>query len=323
MSSDYTVMLFMVFLAVFFLARSLMVPTFGTEATTARRMRGRIRNVIGTLDEESSSLIRERYLKQMTPFERWLDELPGMSRLSMLMLQAGSNKSNYSIVLQGLAIAVICGGIIGLVTREPLFVLPAMVLGFMAPFFKLKRDRDKRLLRFEEQLPEALDVMSRALRAGYPFVDALKLVSEERDDPIAGEFGATFADINYGMSYKAAFYSLLERLPSISLMAVVTAVLIQKETGGNMSEILDKIAAVIRSRFRFHRKVRTLSAEARMSAWILTAVPFILAAVISLVAPDYLPMLTKDPLGRKLIIMAFIMMMIGIMWMRRIIRIEV
>jgi tight adherence protein B len=140
--------------------------------------------------------------------------------------------------------------------------------------------------------------------------------------PIAQEFGKAFADINYGVSVSDAFHAMLARTPSLSLMTVVTAVLVQRESGGNLAEILDKIAAVVRSRFRFQRRVRTLSAEGRLSAWILVLIPFALATVMTVVSPNYLPMMVKDPTGRTLVMFAFVMIIVGIIWIRRIIRIK-
>jgi tight adherence protein B len=177
--------------------------------------------------------------------------------------------------------------------------------------------------RFEEQLPDAIDSMKRALRAGHPFSAAVKLVAEDMDQPVSREFELTFADINYGNDLRRAMLGLLQRMPSVTVMALVTSVLVQKETGGNLAEILEQISKVIRSRFRFQRKVRTLSAEGRLSAWILAMVPFVLFAVMMLLSPDYLPVLLQDPTGRQLIAFAFGMGVIGIFWIRRVIRIEV
>jgi tight adherence protein B len=191
------------------------------------------------------------------------------------------------------------------------------------PFFRISIQRSKRITRFEEQLPDALDVMVRALKAGHPFSGTLQLVSEEMNDPIAKEFGITFADINYGLDVKQSFMNLLERMPNMTLMTLVTAVVVQRETGGNLAETLSKISAVIRGRFRFSRRVKTLSAEGRMSAWILAMIPFLLFIVIMLTTPSYMPILMQEPAGRKIIAVSFTLQVIGILWLRRVIRIEV
>ena len=191
------------------------------------------------------------------------------------------------------------------------------------PFVKIRRDRTNRIARFEEQLPDAIDIMKRALKAGHPFTSTLKLVASDMEKPIAEEFETTFNDISYGSDVRRAMLGLLSRVPSVTVMALVTSILGQKETGGNLAEVLEQIAKAIRSRFRFHRKVRTLTAEGRMSAWVLALVPLVLFATIWVTTPDYLPILIEDPRGHNLIIYGCISGIIGIAWIRRIIRIEV
>jgi tight adherence protein B len=196
-------------------------------------------------------------------------------------------------------------------------------MGGGLPFFKIFRDRTIRIQCFEEQLPDAIDMVKRALRAGHPFSGAIKLVADEMDDPVAEEFGTTFADINYGNDSRRAMLGLLQRVPSVTVMALVTSVLVQRETGGNLAEILERISAVIRGRFKLQRKVKTLSAEGRMSAWILALVPLVLFAVIWVTTPDYLPMLLEEEAGQKMIIYGTISSIVGIFWIKKIIRIEV
>ena len=179
------------------------------------------------------------------------------------------------------------------------------------------------MAKFEEQLPEALDVIKRALKAGHPFNQCLKLVAEDMDEPISREFEYVFTEINYGSDLRRAMLGLLERMPSVSVMALITAVLVQKETGGNLAETLERITGVIRGRFKLYRRVRTLSAEGRLSAWILAMVPLVLFVVIQVTTPDYLPTLLKHPLGPRLITAAAVMGTVGILWIRRIIRIRV
>ena len=143
------------------------------------------------------------------------------------------------------------------------------------------------------------------------------------DKPVAEEFEMTFNDISYGSDVRRAMLGLLQRVPSVTLMALVTSILVQKETGGNLAEVLEQIAKVIRGRFKFQRKVKTLTAEGRMSAWVLATVPLVLFATISITTPSYLPTLVDDPRGHNMIIFGCISGLIGIFWIRRIIRIEV
>ncbi len=292
-------------------------------ADTGRRMRARVAEITkrSAGEEQPRSLLREQYLRQLSPLEQWLEALPGMRRLETLCEQAGRHLPAYRVLLLALALAA-GAALVLLAFGRPWLALLAFAGVLPLPFMKLVSERKLRIELFESQLPDALEVMSRALRAGNPFNETLRVVAEEMDDPIATEFGITFSDLNYGVSVKAAFKGLLERTPNVSLAALVTAVLVQRETGGNMAEILDRIANVLRQRQRFQRRVRTLTAEGRVSAWILVLMPFVLAIMLSLVAPSYLPMLLKHPVGLRLIGVALLVMAFGIWWVRRIVRVR-
>jgi tight adherence protein B len=323
MSSDQLIFIAMVFIAVFLLATSVIVPTAGSDARTARRLRARVDAALAGSATGGGSIAHENLLRRFTPLERRIDSLPGMDRLAQLIEQSGRAVPANRVAMLMAALASAGFLLLMLFTRDPLVSLLFSALLAWSPVLRLQIERRRRLARFEEQLPEALEIMGRALRAGHPFSETLKLVSEEMTAPIAQEFGKAFADINYGVSVNDAFHVMLARTPSLSLMTVITAVLVQRESGGNLAEILDKIAAVVRSRFRFQRRVRTLSAEGRLSAWILVMIPFALAAVMTVFNPNYLPMLVKDPTGRTLIMAAFAMVVVGIFWIRRIIRLQV
>lgn len=323
--SEYIfVFLGMVFAAVFLLSQGVVVPVFGE----AGRMRKRIRGRLHLLERANSlpnmqTVLRQKYLKRLSPLEATLEQMPLLETLGQLIEQAGHHYRAYRVVLFALLLA-------GAVGAGVWFMLKlwwaALILGAMAaciPFLKISSDRGKRFAAFEEGLPDALDAICRALRAGHPFAEALRLVAEEHKGPVAHEFGLTFADINYGNDVRRAMLGLLERVPSMTVMMLVTSILIHRETGGNLTEVLERISSVIRGRFRFQRKVKTLSAEGRMSAWVLVSVPFVLTGLIAATTPSYMPMLINDPFGRELIVAAFIAMLLGIFWIRRIIRIEV
>lgn len=323
MSSTQIIFMLMVFAAVFLLAYTLMVPTLGGERQVRDQLRRRLREARDSLgDGSGASLVREKYLRQLSPTERWLESLPGMTALNRVVEQAGRTHPAYRLVLSSMGAGAL--GALGawIFTQQVIVVPVAGAVVAMVPFMKIAFDRGKRLAKFEEQLPAALDTMARALKAGHPFSESLHLVAEEFSDPVAKEFEITFADMNYGDT-KTALLNLLERVPSVNVMAMVMSVLIQRETGGNLAEILNNISAVVRSRFRFQRKVRTLSAEGRLSAWILALIPFVLFAMLYFTQPGYLTMLTDDPLGQKLIMVGFVMLVIGLFWVRRIIRIQV
>jgi len=270
-----------------------------------------------------ASLLRERYLRQLSPIERKLEAMPSMEALGAYIEQSGNRILAYRLVILSAVLAV-CFGVIGwFVLRMPFMAVGAFVIGAVAPFLKIFRDRANRFAQIEEQLPDAIDIMRRALMAGHPFNASLKLVSEDMSEPIAREFELTFADINFGNDVRRAMLGLLARVPSVTVMAFVTAVLVQRETGGNLAEILNQIANVVRGRFRFQRRVRTLSAEGRMSAWVLALIPLILFGAMAILNPDYLPILFEEPVGRQLAGLAFVWAGIGMYWISRIIRIEV
>lgn len=318
------VFLGLVFLAVFLLTQGLAVPVFGENRQARKRLLARLAMVNATSEAgRLRTLLRQKYLKELTPFERSLETLPGMESLARLIEQSGRNGPAHRVALASLAWAA-GGGVIGWLLTHLWYAAAALALaGLMMPVLKLLRERARRTAKFEEQLPEALDVIKRALKAGHPFTQCLKLVAEDMEEPIGREFEDIFAEINYGSDLRAALIGLLERIPSVSAMAFVTAVLVQKETGGNLAETLERITTVIRGRFKFHRHVRTLSAEGRLSAWVLMLVPFGLFVVIWFVTPSYLPTLIHDPRGPTLIFIAGVLEMVGMLWIRRIIRIDV
>ncbi|MBV7573653.1 type II secretion system F family protein [Pseudomonas sp. PDM32] len=314
----------MVFIAVFLLSQGVAVPVFGEAGKMRKRIRGRL-HVLEKANNQSSmqTVLRQKYLTRLSPLEARLEQLPLMEALTQMIEQSGHEYRAYRVLLLGLVLGGLTGILIWMVSSVWWIAMVAGFAIFWLPILKIFRDRAKRFAAFEEGLPDALDSMCRALRAGHPFNETLRLVAEEHKGPVAHEFGLTFADINYGNDVRRAMLGLLERMPSMTVMMLVTSILIHRETGGNLTEVLERLSRLIRGRFRFQRKVKTLSAEGRMSAWVLVAVPFVLAIVIFITTPKYMPMLINDPIGRRMIIGAFSAMLIGIFWIRKIVRIQV
>jgi len=309
--------------AVFLLSQVLIVPAFGSDARTRKLLRRKLLQIDAVdVQREVASLLRQKYLRQLSPLARRLEDSPHMESLGRVIEQSGHTILAHRLVALAAVIAIAVSVVALFLTGNGAIALLAFVAGGSAPFVFIFRKRRARLEKFEEQLPDAVDVMKRALRAGHPFNSCIKLVADDMDEPISREFEMTFADVNYGNDLRRALLGMLFRVPSSNLMAVVTAVLIQKETGGNLAEIFERIALVIRSRFRFGRRVRTLSAEGRMSAWILTLVPIILFGVLWITTPTYLPPLLASPNGQKMIMFAVMMMIVAVFWMRKIIRID-
>jgi len=324
MSDDFITFMLMVFAAAFLLSQGMIVPVFGERRRARQRLQKRLANLSDSSGKPTvRTLVRERYLQDLRPFERRLESLRLNEWLSRAIEQSGHKILAYRLVLLSIALAVI-GAIVGWVLMHSLLtaLVVAVIAGYL-PFIKIFRDRTKQLEKFDEQLPDAIDIMRRAMQAGHPFSETLSLVAEDMEEPVSREFAITFADINYGSDVRRAMLGLLQRVPSVTVMALVTAILLQKETGGNLTENLENIGKVIRARYRFQRKVRSMSAEGRASAWALALVPLGLFAVISVTTPSYLPILLEEPLGRKMIGWAAFLAVIGILWMRRIIRIDV
>jgi len=309
--------------AVFLLSQVLIVPAFGSDARTRRLLRRKLEEIDAVdAEREVASLLRQKYLRELSPLARRLEDSPHMEALGRAIEQSGLSILAHRLVLLALLAAIAASLLAMGFTGNPVLAILAFAGGGAAPFVVVFRKRRARLEKFEEQLPDAVDVMKRALRAGHPFSTCIKLVSEDMDQPISREFEQTFADINYGNDVRRALLGMLLRVPSSNLMAVVTAVLIQKETGGNLAEIFERISQVIRNRFRFGRRVKTLSAEGRLSAWILTLVPIVLFGVLWITTPAYLPPLLEHPTGQKMIVFAVFMMVVAVFWMRKIIRID-
>lgn len=311
-----------VFIAVFLLMLGL-TTSASSESRTRRILRRRLERIGADAHQDIASILREKYLTALSPLERRLEELPLMEKLAEMNEQAGRVTPAYRVVLSSLLLGLFGGLLTGALLRSALAGLIAAAIGFVAPYLQLSMQRRRRLDKIEEQLPDAIDVIKRALRAGHPFNAAIKLVADDMDQPIAREFELTFSDLNYGNDVRRAMLGLLTRVPSVTVMALITSVLVQRDTGGNLAEILDQIAKIVRSRFRFERKVRSLSAEGRMSAWVLALVPVGLVALLSVASPDYLPVLLKNPTGHKLLYGAGVLAVLGVLWIRRIIQIEV
>jgi tight adherence protein B len=229
------------------------------------------------------------------------------SRLLMFSFMAG--------MLGGLAASV-------LTVFIPLMVLAGLVCASI-PFIHVWYKRRKRFNAFLEQLPDALDLVARALSAGHAFSEALHMVSTEMPEPVSTEFRKAYEEQNLGLSVKLALENLTQRIPLLDLRLCVTAVLIQRETGGNLAEILEKVAYTIRERFRILGDLKTLTTSSRMSAWLLCALPIGVALAVTFLNPDYMSVLWKDPRGHYLIAAAMFMQITGMLIVRKILKIQI
>jgi tight adherence protein B len=324
MSNGMMLFVAMIFVTVFLLMQGLVVPVFGESAKARKRLLKKLNQIqTATEGDAYSSILREKYLRRLSPWERYLERLPAMEALAANIEQAGQKYLAYRVTLLSVALAVVAAFIAWTTTRTMIVPVVAAMIGAYLPFMLISQQRAKRMAKDRRTNTGCYRYDDSRIAAGHPFNATLRMVAEDLDEPIAGEFELTFGDINYGNDLRRAMLGLLSRVPSVTMMALVTSVLVQKETGGNLAEILNQISGVVRGRFKLHRKVKTLTAEGRMSAWILALVPLVLFAVISVTTPDYLPVLIEDPRGHNMIIYGMISGILGILWIRRILRIEV
>jgi tight adherence protein B len=314
----------LVFLTVFVALQVLVLPALGTSRADSDKLKQRLEGIVLAHGDSETSIIKKaQYLNQLGPIERSLERLPGMSNIKTLLERAGKTQPAHRFALVLLLCSVSMALIVWLYFHHLLFTLGAFIVGAIAPIVWLKKQINKRLDKFEEQLPEALQMMSRALLTGYPFIECMKMVSTEMSEPISQEFGMTYEEVNYGRDIEVAFALMIQRVPSLSLMAMSTAIIIQRETGGNLAEVLMKISAVLIGRFKLQRSIKTLSAEGRFSAWVMLLLPLVLFAMMNLVAADYFKPVYESP-DRMFIFYVFMgLELIATVWIRMITNIDV
>jgi tight adherence protein B len=204
----------------------------------------------------------------------------------------------------------------------PLAGLFVGVFAGWLPYAYVSRARFKRMLKFEEQFPEAIDLIGRALRAGHAFPTGIQMASEELAAPVGTEFRLLYDEQNFGLALPDALRNFARRVPLLDARFFVTAVLTQRESGGNLAEVLDNLASVIRERFKVKRQVRVISAHGRITGWVLAGLPPSLAMVTLAINPDHLGTLTGDPLGQQMIVAAIGLQIIGTLIIRRIVNVE-
>jgi len=234
-------------------------------------------------------------------------------------MRAKPGKILLASAVAGLATYVIVDGTVHLA----LVAAPAALVATVAPLGFVSWKRKRRLRQFEERFPDALDLLGRAVRAGHAFTTGLEIVAKETAEPVASEFRTCFEEQNFGLPMRDALVNLTERMPLVDVRFFVTALLVQKETGGNLAEILDELARVIRDRFRIYREVRVKTAQGRLTAGILIALPIFMLFALEAVNPAYVRVLFDDPIGPPVLAIAGLMQLIGSILIWRIVHIEV
>jgi tight adherence protein B len=256
-----------------------------------------------------------------------LDELVNRtgagSRLSRLIEQSGIRTTPSGVLIMSLCSGMLAAAIAAWVVRHPLAPIVAAPIGLVLPFAWLVNRRSSRFKQFEEQFPEALDLLSRAIRAGHAFQTALGMVADELPAPVGPEFKKTFERQNFGLPLRESMDELAERVTLLDVRFFVTAVAIQRETGGNLAEILDNLAHVVRERFKIRRQVRVHTAHGRFTGYVLLALPAALGCALSFLSPEHMKLLFQERMGQMMLIAAMVMQTVGFIWIRQVIKIEV
>ena len=240
-----------------------------------------------------------------------------------LVKQAGSRWMVSNVIFGSTILALVGAWIGSLLSDSVVFDLFLLVVGAAVPYVALYVQRSIRMARLESQLPDAVDLMARALRAGHPVPFAVEMVGQESPDPLAAEFKIVAEQQTLGLPLREAILNLVQRVPREDVRMLATAILVQIETGGNLAQILDKTSALMRDRIRLRGQLRIYTAQGRITGWIICFLPFILFGIISLVNPGYEKILYTDPFGRNLIYAGAAMMTLGILIIRKIINVKI
>lgn len=292
----------------------------------ARRLQRRLQDVSQPYESfdpaAPSSLVMKSPEGPLPSLDRMVAKTAAGQWLAKLIDQSGVKTTPSAIASLSLVLALLLGAGTALLTK-PVFAAPAALLGLLLPTAFLLQRRGSRLRQFEEMFPEALDLMARALRAGHAFQTSLGMAADEMKEPVGPEFKKTYDQQNYGLPLRDALQQMTERVPLLDVRFFVTAVLIQRETGGNLSEILDNLAHVVRERFKIRRQVRVYTAHGRFTAGVLLSLPAALAIALMFINPEHMNVLFKERMGQTLLVAAIVMQGIGFVWIRNVIKIEV
>src|ERR1700683_2074458 len=292
----------------------------------ARLIKDRLANVQKAPErepDEELALLRDEQLSQIPALDTLLRRSARVSAIQESLEQAGMQFRAGTFIM----LCILCGTLAGLAavlyTKNPAIAWAALVIGAVLPYSVVSYRRQKRFEKFEELFPEAIDTLARAVRAGHAFTTALAMISHKATDPLAAEFRKLYEEQKFGMPVRDALMNLTERVPLVDIKFFVTAVMLQRETGGNLAEILDNLSYVIRERFKIQRQVRVHTAQGRLTMALLMAMPPTVVAVLLVFSPDIVRPLFYDPLGHVLLVGAITLQTIGYFVIRRIIKIQV
>lgn len=313
--------------AAFSAALAVFVVFQGVAAAREWRVR---RDALGSLRERGAtgaghsahSLVRSDANHAGTFLGALAERIPQLWDLHHLVLQSGLAWTLEGFVLRTVGAASVLGLLAWVALGSWPIALGAFALGSAAPYGYVRWKKTRRVLQLESQLPDAIDLIARAVRAGHPLSEGLRMVSEEGSEPLASEFRVTFEEQKFGLPFEEALLGLGDRVEVVDVRILITAILVQREVGGNLSEILEQIAETMRARFNLKRQVRVYTAQGRMSGYTLAALPILVGLVISLINPDYMQTLFRERLGHALLAGAAVLQVIGFLWIRRIVDVQ-
>jgi tight adherence protein B len=294
----------------------------------ARRLDRRLRDVSIEAAADPNAAGDDTVLKHsargpLPGIDRLVSGTGAGKRMTRLIEQSGVRTTPSAIAVISLVVAAGAGLLAFILLPQQLAPLAAaLVAGFM-PIMWLKHRRSVRLKKFEEHFPEALDLLARAIRAGHALQTALGMAADELPDPVGPEFKKTFDQQNFGLPLRDALNEMSARIGILDVRFFVIAVLIQRDTGGNLSEILENLAHVVRERFKIRRQVRVYTAHGRFTGYVLLALPAVLAIALTFINPEHMQVLFKERMGQMMVMGAIVMQTIGFLWIRQVIKIEV
>src|SRR5579864_1230520 len=273
--------------------------------------------------EEELALLRDEQLSQIPALDTLLRRSARVAEIQKMLSQGGlSTRAGNFLGISALA-GVVASIVAYVATKRVEVAWVALLVGFLLPYSYASYRRNKRFEKFEELFPEAIDTLARAVRAGHAFTTALEMITNEVAEPVAGEFRQLYEEQKFGMPVRDALLNLTERMPLVDVKFFVTAVMLQRETGGNLAEILDNLSYVIRERFKIQRQVRVYTAQGRLTMALLMGMPPIIVTVMLLLNPGFIRPLFADPIGHTLLVAGIILQTIGYFVIRKIVRIQV
>ena len=269
------------------------------------------------------ALLRDEVMSRIPAFDNLLRNSPQIAGLQTLLEQADVKSRAGNVLLLCLLSGAGLGLVVLLFSGFPQFAWLGLILGAFLPYAYANYKRTKRFSKFEELFPEAIDTLARAVRAGHAFTTALELIANELAEPVASEFRKLFEEQKFGLPVRDALINLTERVPLVDVKFFVTAVMLQRETGGNLAEILDNLSYVIRERFKIMRQVRVHTAQGRMTMMLLMGLPPVIVVTMQAMNPSFIRPLFDDPIGHLLIVVGITLQTVGYFVIRKIIQIQV